>query len=80
VSEDASITCVAAICITKLVDRARDLDPEAVEELADRVADAIKRPDRRVGAALRIEPFRNRRDRIVRHLAGEGSLRKKASA
>ena len=41
---------------------------------------AQERPDRRVADAFRIEPSRDRRGRIVRDLAGEGSLRKQASA
>jgi hypothetical protein len=48
--------------------------------LADIVAQAIQRPDRRVADAFRIEPSRDRRDRIVRDLAGEGSLRQQAEA
>ena len=78
---DESVTISAALHIVKLVDRVwRIADPADARELASRVADAMERPDRRVADAFRIEPSRDRRDRIVRDLAGEGSLRKKASA
>ena len=53
-------------------------DPNA-REAGRRLAEALKRPDRRVADAFGIEPSRDRRDRIVRNLAGEGSLRKQAS-
>jgi hypothetical protein len=78
---DQSVTVAAAVHIVKLVDRVqRVADPADARELASRVADAMERPDRPVADAFRIEPSRNRRDRIVRDLAGEGSLRKQASA
>ena len=65
----------------KLADRVRRIaDPADARELASRVADAMERPDRPVADAFRIEPSRDRRDRIVRDLAGDGSLRKQASA
>ena len=50
---DESITVAAALYIAKLVDRVwRIADPADARELASRVADAMERPDRRVGAAL----------------------------
>src|SRR5438105_4549753 len=79
-SDETSITVASAICFTKLIERVRRSRDENARELADRVADAITGPDRRIADAFRIEPSRDRRDRIVRHLAGEGSLRKQASA
>ena len=79
-SDETSITVASAICFTKLIERVRRSPDENARELADRVADAITGPDRRIADAFRIEPSRDRRDRIVRHLAGEGSLRKQASA
>src|SRR5215831_11640901 len=73
---DHSVTAAEVLFITKLVDRVgRDADPRDARELARRMAEAIKRPDRRVADAFGIEPPRDRRDR----LAGEGSLRKQAS-
>ena len=78
---DESVTVAAALHVVKLVDRVwRIADPADARELASRVADAMERPDRPVADAFRIEPSRDRRDRIVRDLAGEGSLRKQASA
>jgi len=77
---DASVTVASAISITKLIERVRQSDDPDARELAARVAQAFARPDRRVADAFRIEPSRDRRDRIVRDLAGEGSLRKQASA
>ena len=78
---DESVTVATALYIVKLVDRVqRVADPADSRELASRVADAMERPDRPVADAFRIEPSRDRRDRIVRDLAGDGSLRKQASA
>ena len=78
---DESVTLAAALHIVKLVHRVwRIADPADARELASRVADAMERPDRPVSEAFRIEPSRDRRDRIVHDLAGEGSLRKQASA
>src|SRR6266513_1854517 len=78
---DESVTIAAALHIVKLVDRVwRIADPADARELTSRVADAMERPDRPVADAFRIEPSRDRRDRIVHDLAGEGSLRKQASA
>ena len=78
---DESVTVATALYIVKLADRVRRIaDPADARELASRVADALERPDRPVADAFRIEPSRDRRDRIVRDLAGEGSLRKQASA
>ncbi len=78
---DESVTVAAALHVVKLVDRVwRIADPADARELASRVADAVENPNRRVADAFRIEPSRDRRDRIVRDLAGEGSLRKQASA
>ena len=79
-SDENSITCVAAVSQIRLIARLeQSADPNA-REAARRWTEALKRPDRRVADAFRIEPSRDRRDRIVRDLAGEGSLRKKASA
>ena len=78
-SDETTVT--ASLHIAKLIDRVwRVADPADARELASRVADAMERPDRRVADAFRIEPLRDRRDRIVRDLAGDGSLRKQASA
>ena len=78
-SDEATVT--ASLHIVKLADRVqRVADPADTRELASRLAEALERPDRRVADAFRIEPSRDRRDRIVRDLAGEGSLRKQASA
>ena len=78
---DESVTVATALYIVKLVDRVqRVADPADSRELASRLAEALERPDRRVADAFRIEPSRDRRDRIVRDLAGDGSLRKQASA
>src|SRR5438067_4669686 len=50
---DESVTVAAALYIVKLADRVwRVADPADARELASRVADAMERPDRRVGAAL----------------------------
>ena len=50
---DESVTVAAALYIAKLVDRVwRIADPADARELASRVADAMERPDRRVGAEL----------------------------
>ena len=79
-SEESSITCVEAVSQIRLIARLeQSADPNA-REAARRWTEALKRPDRRVADAFRIEPSRDRRDRIVRDLAGEGSLRKQASA
>src|SRR5262249_17420096 len=76
-SEDAPVT--AALCTVKLIDKVLwSPDPNA-RELAKRLAGAIEHPDRRVADAFGIEPSRVRRNRILRNLAGEGSLRKQAS-
>ena len=78
---DESVTVATVLHIVKLADRVqRVADPADSRELASRLAEALERPDRRVADAFRIEPSRDRRDRIVRDLAGEGSLRKQASA
>ncbi len=78
---DESVTVAAALHVVKLVDRVQRIaDPADARELANRVAAAVERPESRVADAFRIEPSRDRRDRIVRDLAGEGSLRKQASA
>ena len=78
---DESVTVATVLHIVKLADRVqRVADPADTRELASRLAEALERPDRRVADAFRIEPSRDRRDRIVRDLAGEGSLRKQASA
>jgi hypothetical protein len=66
--------------ILDLIDGVQDGDLEAARKLADIVADAMQRPDRRVADAFRIGSSRDRRDRIVRDLAGEGSLRQQAEA
>lgn len=66
--------------ILGLIEGARDGDLEAARKLADIVAEAVRRPDRRVSDAFRIEPTRDLRDRIMRDLAGEGSLRQQAQA
>src|SRR5205809_6645767 len=50
---DESVTVATALHIVKLIDRVwRVADPADARELASRVADAMERPDRRVGAAL----------------------------
>jgi len=78
---DESVTVATVLHIVKLADRVqRVADPADSRELASRLAEAFERPDRRVADAFRIEPSRDRRDQIVRDLAGEGSLRKQASA
>src|SRR6266550_7177977 len=78
---DESVTLATVLHIVKLADRVqRVADPADSRELASRLAEALERPDGRVADAFRIEPSRDRRDRIVRDLAGEGSLRKQASA
>jgi len=78
---DESVTVATVLHIVKLADRVqRVADPADSRELASRLAEALERPDRRVADAFRIEPSRDRRDRIVRDLAGDGSLRKQASA
>jgi hypothetical protein len=78
---DESVTVATVLYIVKLADRVqRVADPADSRELASRLAEALERPDRPVADAFRIEPSRNRRNRIVRDLAGEGSLRKQASA
>ena len=78
---DESVTVATVLYIVKLADRVqRVADPADARELASRVADAVEHPDHRVADAFRIEPSRDRRDRIVRDLAGDGSLRKQASA
>src|SRR5262245_6369575 len=71
---DNSVTAAEVLLITKLVDRVdRDADPRDSRELARRMAEATKRPDRTVGAALmpkmrggvtewQAEEFRKRND------------------
>jgi hypothetical protein len=77
---DHSVTASEVLFITKLVNRVdRVADPKDARELARRKAEAMKRPDRRVANAFGIESSRDGRDRILRNLAGEGSLRKQAS-
>ena len=50
---DESVTVATALYIVKLAARVqRVADPGDSRELASRVADAMERPDRRVGAAL----------------------------
>jgi hypothetical protein len=79
-TEQDSVTVATALYVATLADRVQRIaDPADARELAIRVADAMERPDRPVADAFRIEPSRDRRDRIVRDLAGEGSLRKQAS-
>ena len=58
----------------------QDGDLDGARSLADLVARAVRRPERRVADAFRIGSSRDRRDRIVRDLAGEGSLRQQAEA
>jgi hypothetical protein len=80
-TEQDSVTVATVLYVATLADRVwRIADPADARELAIRVADAMERPDRPVADAFRIEPSRDRRDRIVRDLAGDGSLRKQASA
>ena len=51
-SDETSITCVEAVSLLKLIDRVEEsADPNA-REAARRMTEALKRPDRRVGAAL----------------------------
>ena len=51
-SDESSITCAAAVSQIKLIARLeRSADPNA-REAARRMTEALKRPDRRVGAAL----------------------------
>ena len=66
--------------ILDLLEDARGGDLEAARKLADIVAEAVQRPDRRVADAFRIEALTDRRNRIIRDLAGDGSLRKQAEA
>jgi hypothetical protein len=66
--------------IFDLIERPQYGNLDAARRLADIVAQAIQRPDRRVADAFRIEPSRDGRDRIVRDLAGGGSLRQQAEA
>ena len=50
--DESSITCVEAVSLLKLIDRVEEsADPNA-REAARRMTEALKRPDRRVGAAL----------------------------
>jgi hypothetical protein len=80
-TEQDSVTVATALYVATLADPVQRIaDPADARELASRVADAMEHPDRPVADAFRIEPSRDRRDRIVRDLAGEGSLRKQASA
>jgi hypothetical protein len=58
--------------IFDLIERTQHGNLDAARMLADIVAQAIQRPDRGVADAFRIEPSRDRRDRIVRDLAGGG--------
>jgi hypothetical protein len=81
-SDDATVT--ASLHIVKLVDRARDLDPEAVEELAARVEVAVAAPDRSVAVAFGLRrrggeqpqrtAARRGRDRAIKALAPGGDL------
>ena len=65
--------------ILDLIEGAQDGNLEAARKLADLVADAMHRPDRRVADAFEIEPSREDRNRILRDLAGQGSsLRQRA--
>ena len=78
--DESSITCIEAVSQIRLIARLeQSADPNA-REAARRWTEVLRRPDGRVADAFRIEPSRDRRDRIVRDLAGEGSLRKQASA
>ena len=49
---DTSVTCASIIHITKLVQRVEQSEDANARELARRNAEALKHPDRRVGAAL----------------------------
>ena len=81
-SDEATVT--ASLHIVKLVDRARDLDPEAVEELAARVEVAVAAPDRSVAVAFGLRrrggeqpqrtAARRGRDRAIKALAPGGDL------
>jgi len=52
-TEQDSVTVATALYIVKLAARVQRIaDPADARELASRVADAVERPDRRVGAAL----------------------------
>ena len=64
--------------ILDLLEDARAGDVAAARKLADIVDEAVQRPERRVSDAFRIESSRDRRDRILRDLACEGSLRQQA--
>ena len=66
--------------ILDLIEGVQGGNPEAARKLADIVANAIQRPDRRVADAFEIEPSREDRNRILRDLAGQGSLRQQAEA
>lgn len=73
-------TVLESISPIKLIARLeQSTDPNA-REAGRRLADALKRPDRRVGDAFEIEPAREDRNRILRDLAGQGSLRQQAEA
>ena len=73
-------TVIEHISLIKLIARLeQSTDPNA-REAARRWVDALKRPGRRVADAFGIEPSRDRRDRIIRDLAGEGSLRQQAES
>jgi hypothetical protein len=58
--------------ILDLIDGVQDGDLEAARKLADIVADAMQRPVRHVADAFQIGSSRDRRDWIVRDLAGQG--------
>ena len=66
--------------ILDLIEGVQDGDLDAARMLADLLARALQRPERRVADAFRLGSSRARRDRIVRDLAGEGSLRQQAEA
>lgn len=73
-------TFIEHVSPIKLIARLeQSTDPNA-REAARRWVDALKRPGRRVADAFGIEPSRDRRDRIIRDLAGEGSLRQQAES
>jgi hypothetical protein len=69
---DSSITCAAAVSITKLVARVEQSDDPDAQELARRHRLALQRPDRRVSAAFGLFAKAIRaRDDALRALAQE---------
>ena len=76
---DISVNSIETIHVGKLIPRLEQSNDPIAREAGRRLAQVIERPDRRVADAFGIEPSRDRRDGIVRNLAGEGSLRKQAS-